>query len=133
MPKVNELTITIEDKPGALGRCFNALAEAGVNIVAFQSFVEEGESLARIIPDKLAEAKTVLGKLHMIFEVTEAAVAYVPNRPGVLGRAAASLGEHRINIDYSYCGTDAASNRAMLVFGVDNVPKAVQALDSLAF
>ena len=47
MPKVKEFTVTIEDKPGALGKCFLALAERGVNILAFQSYVEEGESLAR--------------------------------------------------------------------------------------
>ena len=29
MPKVKEFTVTIEDKPGALGKCFLALAERG--------------------------------------------------------------------------------------------------------
>ena len=48
MPKTKEFTVTIEDKPGALGKCFLALAERGVNILAFQSYVEEGESLARM-------------------------------------------------------------------------------------
>jgi len=42
MPKVKEFTVTIEDKPGALGKCFLALAERGVNVLAFQSYVEEG-------------------------------------------------------------------------------------------
>ena len=60
MAKAKELTVTIEDKPGALGKCFLALAEAGVNILAFQSFVEEGESLARLLVDDLPTAKTVL-------------------------------------------------------------------------
>jgi len=68
MAKAKEFTITIEDKPGALGRCFLALAERGVNILAFQSYVEEGESLARIVVDDPATAKAVLGSLRMIFE-----------------------------------------------------------------
>jgi len=49
MAKAKEFTVTIEDKPGALGRCFLALAERGVNVLAFQSYVEEGESLARFV------------------------------------------------------------------------------------
>ena len=57
MPKVKEFTVTIEDKPGALGKCFLALAERGVNILAFQSYVEEGESLARILVDDPASAR----------------------------------------------------------------------------
>ena len=63
MAKSKELTVTIEDKPGALGKCFSALAERGVNILAFQSYVEEGESLARFIVDDVAAAKAVLGGL----------------------------------------------------------------------
>lgn len=131
MAKAKEFTITIEDKPGVLGKCFLALAERGVNILAFQSFVEEGESLARIVVDDQAVAKTVLGNLDMIFEETEAAVVKVPHRPGELGRAAARLGEKGVNIDYSYFGVEPESAQAMLVFGVDNLTVAAAALDEL--
>ena len=133
MPKAKEFTVTIEDKPGALGKCFGALGERGVNIVAFQSFVEEGESLARMVVDNQAAAQEVLGGLRMIFEETDVAVGYLPNRPGELGRAAARLGENRINIDYSYCGVDPETNRGMLVFGVDNLTKAANLLDELEY
>jgi hypothetical protein len=132
MPKSKEFTITIEDKPGALGRCFSALGERGINVLAFQSFVEEGESLARIIVDDPDAAKSVLGSLRMIFEVTEAAVVRMPHRPGQLGRAAAKLGEGKINIDYSYCGFEPGSTQALLVFGVDDAAKAATLLDQLA-
>lgn len=132
MPKMKEFTVTIEDKPGALGKCFLALAERGVNILAFQSFVEEGESLARMVVNDRAAAMSVLGSLRMIFEETDIAVGFLPNRPGELGRAAARLGESRINIDYSYCGVDPETNRGMLIFGVDNLTKAANLLDELA-
>src|ERR1019366_5779880 len=102
MPKMKEFTVTIEDKPGALGRCFQALAEHGLNILAFQSYVEEGESLARMLVDDSATAKKVLGALRVIFEETEVAVVRLPHRPGELARAASRLGEKEINIDYSY-------------------------------
>jgi hypothetical protein len=132
MPKVKEVTVTIEDKPGALGKCFLALAERGVNILAFQSYVEEGESLARLLVDDPAGAKAVLGGLRMNFEETEVAVVRLANRPGELGRAAARLGEKQINIDYSYCGVEPGSARPMVVFGVDNLTKAASLLDELA-
>ena len=132
MPKVKEFTVTIEDKPGALGKCFLALAERGVNILAFQSYVEEGESLARFLADDMARAKAVLGSLHMIFEETDVAVVRLPHRPGELGRAASRLGEQEINIDYTYCGLEPGSTRALLVFGVDNLTKAATLLDELA-
>ena len=132
MPKAKEFTVTIEDKPGALGKCFLALAERGVNILAFQSYVEEGESLARVLVDDPASAKAVLGGLRMIFEETEVAVVRLAHRPGELGRAAARLGEKQINIDYSYCGLEPGSTRALAVFGVDDLTGAEKLLDALA-
>ena len=132
MAKAKEFTITIEDKPGALGKCFLALAERGVNILAFQSYVEEGESLARILVDDPAGAKVVLGGLRMIFEETEVAVIRLAHRPGELGRAASRLGENQINIDYSYSGLEPGSAMALAVFGVDNLTKAAAVLDELS-
>ena len=132
MPKAKEFTVTIEDKPGALGKCFLALAERGVNVLAYQSYVEEGESLARFMVDDLAAARTVLGGLHMIFELTDVVLLKLPNRPGQLGRAAVRLGEKHVNIDYTYCGFEPSSNLGLLVFGVDNLNKASEALDELA-
>jgi hypothetical protein len=132
MPKLKEFTVTIEDKPGALGKCFLALAERGVNILAFQSYVEEGESLARLLVDDPASAKAVLGSLGMNFEETEVAAVRLPHRPGELGRAASRLGEEQINIDYSYCGLEPGSTSVLVAFGVDNLTRAASLLDELA-
>ena len=68
----------------------------------------------------------MLGGLRMIFEETEVAVVRLPHRPGELGRAAARLGENKINIDYSYCGLEPGSAQALLVFfgGSQNTIKA---------
>src|ERR1700733_13628508 len=132
MPKVKEFTVTIEDKPGALGKCFLALGKRGVNILAFQTYVEEGESLARLLVDDPDGAKAVLGSLRMIFEETEVAIVRLAHRPGELGRAAAWLGEKQINIEYSYCGLEPGSTGVLVVFGVDNTTRAANLLDELA-
>ena len=132
MPKAKEFTVTIEDKPGALGKCFRALAERGVNILAFQSFVEDRESLLRILADDPATAKMVLGSLRMIFEETDVALVRLAHRPGELARATSLLGEHQINIDYSYCGIEPGSAKALVVFGVDSLSKAAALLDELS-
>lgn len=132
MAKAKEFTVTIEDKPGALGKCFLALAERGVNILAYQSYVEERESLVRFVADDMASAKAVLGGLHMIFEETDVAVVRLAHRPGALARAASRLGEKHINIDYTYCGQEPGSTLGLLVFGVDKLTEAASLLDELA-
>lgn len=132
MPRAKELTIAIPDKPGALGKCLSAMAEGGVNILAFQSYVEEGESLARFLVDDVPAATKVLGSQSMIFEITEVATVKLAHRPGELARAASKLGEERINVNYSYSGCEPGSKFALGVFGVDNLPKAATALDAIA-
>jgi hypothetical protein len=132
MAKAKEFTITIEDKPGALGKFFLALAERGVNVLAFQSYVEEGESLARVVVDDPPAAKAVLGQLRMIFEETDVAVVRLPHRPGELGRAASRLGEKQVNINYSYCGMEPGSTLVLVVFGIDNLTVSSDLLDELA-
>ena len=132
MAKAKEFTVTIEDKPGALGRCFLALAERGVNILAFQSYVEERESLVRLLVDNPDTAKAVLGSLRMIFEETDVAIGRLLHRPGELARITLALGEKQINIDYSYCGLEPGSTQALVVFGVDNLTDAAILLDEVA-
>jgi hypothetical protein len=131
MGKAKQFTVAIADRPGALGKCFVALAERGVNILAFQSYVEEGESLARFVADDTETARAVMGGLRMIFEVTEIALVKLANRPGQLGRAAALLGDNQINIDYTYCGQEPGATLGMAVFGVDKLDKAAALLDEM--
>jgi len=58
MPKAKEFTVTIPDKPGALGKCFLALAERGVNILAFQSHVGWSVCWGRIVTNHLRTPRT---------------------------------------------------------------------------
>jgi len=129
MAKAKEFRVTVEDKPGALGSICVALAESGVNILAFQSFVEQGESLARFVVNDPASALVVLRGLRANFEQDDVAVVTLAHRPGELGRAALRLGENQININYSYCGLEPGSTVPMVVFGVDQVTKAAVVLD----
>ena len=93
--------------------------------------MEEGESLARFVVDDPAGALEVMRSLRANFEQDDVAVVTLEHRPGQLGRAALCLGENKININYSYYGSDPATNRQMLIFGVDQVNNASVLLDKL--
>ena len=131
MPKAKELTVAIPDRPGALAKCLNALAEQKVNILAFQSYVEEGESRARFYVDDIAAGTRALGANRMIFEVTDMVTVKIPHRAGALAKAAEALGAAQVNVNYSYSGFEPGASEAVAVFGVDNLNKAAAALDAL--
>lgn len=132
MPTSKEFTIRMEDRPGTLGRACRALADRGVNILAFQSFPTEGQSIVRFVVDNPTTAKMVLDTQGLTYKEGEVVQVKLPQRPGELARAASRLGEANININYAYCGVEPGSNMPLLIFGVAEVGQAATILDQAA-
>jgi hypothetical protein len=99
MPKSTEFVIQLENRPGTFGKVGKALGDKGVNIVAFESFSEAGNSGVRFVVDNAAATKTVLDNQRVTYKENEVAQVSLPNRPGELGRAASQLGEANINMN----------------------------------
>jgi hypothetical protein len=131
MPKSNEFTIQLENKPGSFGKFSRALAERGVNVIAFEAFPREGQSSStvRLVVDNPTNTKAVLNSQHVNYKEAEVAQIKLPHRPGELARATSALGEENINIEYAYCGTEPGTNAPLLFFGVSDVRRAVTVLD----
>jgi hypothetical protein len=133
MPTSKELTISLEDRPGTLGKLCQTLAAEGVNILAYQQIPsEKGQGSVRLVVDNPDKAKAALDRQRSDYKETEVAQVKLANRPGELGRAAARLGDAGININYGYCGTEPNSNATFLVFGVAEVGKAMKILEQVA-
>jgi hypothetical protein len=132
MSTTREFSLSMQDQPGALGRVCQALADRGVNILAFQSMPFEGRSLVRFVVDNPTTAKSVLDTQKLPYKETEVAQAKFPHRPGELASAASRLGEADINIDHAYCGIDPGTNAPLLIFGVAEAGRAAKILDKTA-
>ena len=129
MPTAKELTIHLEDRPGTLGKVCRALADRGVNILAFQSSPSERDSLVRFLVDNPTMAKKVLDNQGLSYTEADVAQVKLPHRPGELARVASQLGEANININYVYGGVDPSTNAPLLIFGVKEVELATVILD----
>ena len=132
MPTSKEFAIRMEDRPGTLGKVCRALADRGVNILAFQSFPTGKESLVRFVVDNPTTAKSVLDAQRLSYTEVEVAQVKLPHRPGELARAASRLGDADININYAYCGVEAGTSTPLLIFGVAEVGRAVTILEQVA-
>ena len=133
MPTAREFAISLEDRPGTLGKLCKALAEEGVNILAYQQFPhEKGNGSVRLVVDNPDRAKVVLDRQRSNYKEAEVAQVKLAHRSGELGRAASRLGEAGININYGYCGTEANNNATFVIFGVVEVGKAVKILEQAA-
>jgi hypothetical protein len=132
MPITKELTIRMENRPGSLGKICGALADRGVNIVAFQSIPSDKTILVCFVVDKPAAAAAVLDGEGMTYTETEVVQVQLSRWPGELARAAAKLGDANINIKYAYCGIEPSSSGALAIFGVTEVGRAATILDQAA-
>jgi len=132
MPTTKEFAVLMEDRPGTLGKICRALADRSVNILGFQSFPIGGKSVTRFVVDNPAAAKTVLDAERLTYTEEEVARVKLPHRPGELARAASRLGEDNININYTYCGLEAGTNAALVIFGVAEAARAATILDQVA-
>ena len=132
MPSNKEFAIRMEDRPGTLGKVCRALADRGVNILAFQSMPSEGKGLVHLVVDNPTTAKTVLDTERLTYSEGEVAQVKLSHRPGELARAASRLGEANININHAYCGLEPSTNTPLVIFAVADVGRAVTILDQPA-
>ncbi len=132
MPTAKEFILTMDDKPGTLGKICRALSERDVNIIAAQSFPVAGKSTTRFVFDDPTKARSVLDNQRATYTETDVAKVTLAHRPGELARAAQKLGDASININYLYCGVEPNSNAPLVIFGVAEVGKAVPLLEQAA-
>jgi hypothetical protein len=128
MPIVKELEIQTENQPGALGKLCGALADRGINILAFQASSSERQSQVHLVVDNPTTAKTVLDAEGFAYIEAEVVQATLPHRPGELARAASRLGEAKININYAFGGIDPNTNAPLIFLGVAEVARAAKIL-----
>jgi len=133
MPVTKEFTIRLEDRPGALGKLCQALAEQDINILAFHQFPhEKGKGSVRLVVDNPDKTKATLDRQRADYKEAEVAKVMLANRPGELARVASRLGDQGININYGYSGAEPGANASFLILGVADAGKAVKLLEQAA-
>jgi len=112
-----DLTIEIDNAPGALAEVATAISDAGVNIAA-ATCIGTGESAELHILVPYAEAaRHLLAISHIaITREREVVVVNVEDRPGVLADMTRKIAKAGINLDLVYVAT-----RNRLVFGAADV------------
>jgi hypothetical protein len=134
MTTAKEFTLTMDDRPGTLGKICRALADRKVNIVAAQSFpyASSGKALTRFVFDDPTKARSVLDAERATYTEADVVKVNLPHRPGELARAAQKLGDAGVNINYLYCGAEPSSNTPLIIVGVADVGKAAPLLEQAA-
>ena len=120
-----DLTIDIENVPGALAEVAAAISDAGVNISA-ATCIGTGEQAELHILVKHAEAaRHALAISHVaVTREREVVVVEVEDRPGVLADLTRKIAKAGVDLDLVYVAT-----RSRVVFGAADLPGLKAALN----
>ena len=127
MPKVTQLVLTLQSKPGVLAAVCKALADAGVNIEALCAPEAPGKGKVRLVVNDAGRAEAALKAAKIRAGKEEAITVALENRPGALAEAAGKLVGAKVNIRCAYA-TTAGPGQATVVLTVSNAARALAAL-----
>ncbi|MGR3309618.1 MAG: ACT domain-containing protein [Candidatus Brocadiales bacterium] len=129
MPIVKQLTILVENKPGALVNICSSLAMKKINIFAFSVADTIDTALLRMVVSDPLGAKAILKDSgHTVLE-NDVLMMDMPNRPGALAENAKQLSKARINIEYAYGSVGVEEGRGIGIFWVSDLKKASEIID----
>jgi hypothetical protein len=124
---MHDVTVIVEDRPGALADIGEALGNAGVNIEGFAGYGEQGRGVIHLLVADAAAARAALEgagiAVHGSQEAIVVDMSAEADRPGALGRAARRVADAGVNIRVAYVATH---NRGVIV--TDDDAKAREAL-----
>ena len=120
-----DLTIDIENTPGALAEVATAISDAGVNISAATCLGPGARAELHILVPHGEAVRHALGISHVaVTREREVVVVDVEDRPGVLADLARKVARAGVNIDLVYIAT---GNR--IVFGAADTAALRKALE----
>ncbi|MBZ5568089.1 MAG: ACT domain-containing protein [Acidobacteriia bacterium] len=118
MAKVKQLTVALENQPGALAQVAQVLADAKVNIVALLGSTAGTQGSAQVVVDNVNKAKKALKQAGTSYTEGTLEQFELNNKPGALAEATGKLAKKGINIDFAYATAPKGARKAMLVVSV---------------
>ena len=128
---VNQISVFLENKPGALYAMTGVLAENGIDMRAFSLAETSDYGIARIIVNDVYKTTTVLRDAGYIHNITTVLGVAIPDVPGGLNKVLLSLSEAGVNVEYMYAFLGGKKGEsAYMIFRVsdDAYAKAADAL-----
>ncbi len=129
MPIVRQLSVFMENKPGALSVVTKVLASGKINLVAFAVPDARGEGILRLVPSDPNQAKSLFKARGIPFNETKVLALELPDRPGALFEVAHRLHKAGIDIAYAYGSTGPGDGTTTIIFHVSDLMRAQRLLE----
>lgn len=125
---IKQISVFVENKPGALYAMTGVLAQSKVDMRALSLAETKDFGIVRLIVDDVYKATTVLKDAGYVHSVTPVLGVAIPDTPGGLNRVLQVLTDTQVNVEYMYAflgGRDV--DHAYMIFRVED-PAAAAAI-----
>ncbi|HOC55727.1 MAG TPA: amino acid-binding protein [Verrucomicrobiota bacterium] len=126
--KVKQLSLFLENKPGALSRPVKLLAKARLNILTLSIADTQQFGILRFVVRDWEKGKKLLEKNGFVVKVSDLVAIEVANEPGGLADILLALERARLNVEYMYGFTLRAEGKGVLAFRFDDPDGAIASL-----
>ena len=125
---VKQISVFLENKPGALRALTGVLAESKIDMRAFSLAETSDFGIARIIVDDVEKTTAVLKAAGFVHSITPVIGVALSDTPGGLDSILQVLSDAQVNIEYMYAFLGGRENAAYMIFRVADDAKASAAL-----
>ena len=131
MESATQLAVFLANRPGALARVCEALAQADVNIHALATSDTVDHSVVRMVVSDPTKALMLLGEAGVLALESDVLTIETENKPGVLATIAERLAKAEVNIEYAYLAAPPGAAKGLIILRPSDVEKAQSALRDL--
>ena len=126
-----QLAVFLANRPGALARVCEALANAKINVHALATSDTVDHSVVRMVVSDPTKALMLLGEAGVLALETEVLMIETTSEPGVLAKIAERLAEAEVNIEYAYLAGGRGAQKGLIVLRQSDVEKTQAVLRDL--
>ena len=125
---VKQISVFLENRPGALCEMTRVLGENAIDMRAFSLAETSDFGIARVIVDEVYKTTTVLKEAGFINSVSSVLAVAIPDVPGGLSGVLKVLKEAEVNVEYIYAFVGGRKDSAYMILKVADDAKAEQAM-----
>ena len=131
--KVEQISIFLENRPGALEGVTKVISDANINIRALSLADTSDFGILRLIVNDVEKARTILKEKGYTVKRTEVVAVEVPDRPGGLNSIMKALSNKGINVEYMYAYVERSGQNAIIIFRFNPIDAAISVLQESGF
>ena len=126
---IKQISAFVENKPGRLAKITKILVENNINIRALSIADTTDYGILRLIVNKPEDAVKILKDNGITASLTDVIAIGIDDKPGGLSLSMQILYDVDVTVEYMYAFIGTSKNKAVVVLRVDNIEKAVKALE----